>query len=85
MNNISTSKNIGIILETRNDQRIFYTWVLPWSIRGVVLNFLTLGKALSYSNKLWNLTDKDDICNVVNANVLLYLGKLNKLEKFSNI
>lgn len=75
MNNILIPKNIRIILENRNDQGIFYTWVLPRSVRGAILNFITLGKALSYSNEIWNLTDKDDICNAVNANVLLYLGE----------
>jgi len=80
MNNVAVPRNIEIILENRNRQGRFYTWVLPRSIRGIALNFVTLGKSLSYSNELWKLTDKDDICSVVNANVLLYLGETQQTQ-----
>ena len=81
MNNLSVPNNIGIILGNRNKKGVFYTWVLPRSLPSIALNLRTLGKALSYSEEIWQLTDRDDICSVVNANVLLYLGENRKTQK----
>lgn len=81
MNNIPVPNNTDIILDNRNKEGIFYTWILPRSIRSITLNFITFGKALSHSKKLWQLTEKDDICCVVNANVLLYLGETPQTQK----
>ncbi|MEH2003237.1 MAG: tetratricopeptide repeat protein [Nostoc sp.] len=81
MNNIPVPNNIGIILDNRNQERIFYTWVLPRSMKSVALHLMTFGKAISHSDEIWKLTDRDDICSVVNANVLLYLGENRKTRK----
>lgn len=75
MHNISHPANTKILLANRDQQGMFYTWVLPRSFRTIFLNLRTLGKALSYSNDLWKLTNKDDVCCVANANALLYLGE----------
>ena len=81
MNNLSVPNNMGIILGNRNKKGVFYTWVLPRSLPSIALNLRTLGKALSYSEEIWQLTDRDDVCSVVNANVLLYLGENQKTQK----
>lgn len=81
MNGIPIQPNTAIILDNRNQQGLFYTWLLPISIRGIVLNLLTLGKRFSYLEKFWETTDKDDICCVVNANVLLYLGENRQTQR----
>ncbi|QLE45947.1 tetratricopeptide repeat protein (plasmid) [Nostoc sp. C052] len=80
-NNISIPKNQGIIFENRNKQGLFYTWMLPRSIRSIVLNSITFGKGLSFSREFWNLTNRNDICCVVNANVILYLGEIKQTKK----
>lgn len=81
MNNVAFPKNIGIILENKNQQGLFYTWLFPNSLRKLSLWLLTTGKAFSSSNELWKLTDKNDICCVVNANTLLYLGETKQTKK----
>ncbi|MEG4805113.1 phytanoyl-CoA dioxygenase family protein [Microcoleus sp. ARI1-B5] len=81
MNGIPIQPNTAIILDNRNQQGLFYTWLLPRTIRGIVLNLLTLGKRFSYLDKFWKTTDKDDICCVVNANVLLYLGENRQTQR----
>ena len=81
MNGIPIQPNTSIILGNRNRQGLFYTWLLPRAIRGIVLNLLTLGRRFSYLDKFWETTDKDDICCVVNANVLLYLGENRQTQR----
>ncbi|MGB6295605.1 MAG: UbiA family prenyltransferase, partial [Rivularia sp. (in: cyanobacteria)] len=81
INNISFNKNIGFILDNRNKDGIFYTWILPRSMRSILLNVITFGKALSNSEGVWQAAEKDDICCVVNSNVLLYLGETTKTQK----
>ncbi|RCJ32535.1 hypothetical protein A6769_27780 [Nostoc punctiforme NIES-2108] len=81
MNNIPVPNNIGIILDNRNHEGVFYTWVLPRSMKSVALHLMKFGKAISHSDEIWKLTDRDDICSVVNANVLLYLGENRKTRK----
>jgi len=81
LNNLPVPKNRSIILGNRNKEGLFYTWVLLRSIPSITLNCITLGKALSHSEQLWQQTDKDDICCVVNANVLLYLGETAQTEQ----
>ena len=81
INNIPSPNNKNIILGNRNHEGFFYTWVLPRSITSVILNLITFGKALSYSDEIWQLTDRDDICSVINANVLLYLGENKNTQK----
>ncbi|MBN3958899.1 tetratricopeptide repeat protein [Nostoc sp. NMS8] len=81
MNSIPIQPNIAIILGNRNRQGLFYTWLLPRYFRGIILNFLTLGKRFSCLDEFWQLTNKDDICCVVNANVLLYLGENKQTQK----
>ncbi|WP_375492448.1 phytanoyl-CoA dioxygenase family protein [uncultured Nostoc sp.] len=84
MNNISLPNNIGIVMENRNKQGVFYTWLFPNSLRKLTLSLLTLGKAFSNSKELWELTNKDDVCCGVNANVLLYLGESQQTQKVIN-
>ncbi|MDB9315599.1 phytanoyl-CoA dioxygenase family protein [Spirulina sp. CS-785/01] len=81
LNNLPVPKNHPIILGNQNKEGLFYTWILPRSIPSITLNYITLGKALSHSEQLWQLTDKDDICCVVNTNVLLYLGESTQTEQ----
>jgi ectoine hydroxylase-related dioxygenase (phytanoyl-CoA dioxygenase family)/4-hydroxybenzoate polyprenyltransferase len=81
INNIPIPNNQRIILGNRNHQGIFYTWVLPRSIPSIALNLITFSQALSYADEIWQLTDPDDVCSVVNANVLLYLGENKGTEK----
>lgn len=81
LNNLPVPKNRSIILGNRDRAGLFYTWVVPRSLQSLSLNFITVGKALSHSEQLWQLTKKDDVCCVVNANVLLYLGKTPQTEQ----
>lgn len=81
LNNLSIPKNRSIILGNRDRVGLFYTWVVPRSLQSLSLNIITIGKALSHSDQLWQLTNKDDVCCVVNANVLLYLGETLQTEQ----
>ncbi|MEH2059245.1 MAG: tetratricopeptide repeat protein [Nostoc sp.] len=81
MNGIPIQPNTAIILGNRNRQGLFYTWLLPRTVRGIILNLVTLGKRFSCLDEFWQLTNKDDICCVVNANVLLYLGENIQTQK----
>ncbi|QLE44447.1 tetratricopeptide repeat protein [Nostoc sp. C052] len=81
MNGIPIQPNTAIILGNRNRQGLFYTWLLPRYVRGIILDLVTLGKRFSCLDEFWQLTNKDDICCVVNANVLLYLGENIQTQK----
>lgn len=81
MNNVPFPDNTKIIFENRNDQGLFYTWVLNNSPRRLILSLLTKGKSFAHVDKIWNLTTKDDICCAVNANVAFYLGEIPQTQK----
>jgi hypothetical protein len=67
--------NHGLIYDSRDPQGRFYTWLYQAnSLRKRILWLRTRGKAFSYSDDLWQWTTGTDVCVVVNANVVLYLG-----------
>ncbi|BAQ61823.1 hypothetical protein GM3708_2229 [Geminocystis sp. NIES-3708] len=84
MNNVPFPDNTKIIFENRNDRGLFYTWVLNNSPRRLILSLLTKGKSFAHVDKIWNLTNKEDICCTVNANVALYLGEIPQTQKLIN-
>ena len=63
-NNIKVPDNKEIILNNKNDQGIFYTWILSVS-----------GKEALHSNDNWIINQEEDVCCVVNANVILYFSE----------
>ena len=70
INNIAFPENTEIILNNRNRNDIFNTWLLSGD-----------GKKDLYSNDSWIINQEDDICCLVNSNVLLYLGEIKETEK----
>ena len=70
INNIAFPENTEIILNNRNRNDIFNTWLLSVD-----------GKKGLYSNDSWIINQEDDICCLVNSNVLLYLGEIKETEK----
>lgn len=70
INNITFPENTEIVLNNRNKNDIFNTWLLSVD-----------GKKVLYSNDSWIINQEDDICCIVNSNVLLYLGEIKETEK----
>ncbi|MGB3653517.1 MAG: tetratricopeptide repeat protein [Rivularia sp. (in: cyanobacteria)] len=70
INNISFPDNTKTIVNNRNSEDIFHTWLLSIP-----------GKKVLYSNDTWTINQEDDICCIVNSNVLLYLGEIKETEK----
>lgn len=67
--------NRGFFYDSRDPRGRFYTWLYkPDSIRKWWLWLRTRGKAFSHTDELWLYTQGSDVCIVVNANVLYYLG-----------
>jgi ectoine hydroxylase-related dioxygenase (phytanoyl-CoA dioxygenase family)/thioesterase domain-containing protein/4-hydroxybenzoate polyprenyltransferase len=79
-NNISFTDNTGFLFANQNKIGAFYTWILPRSIKSILLNVITFSKALSSSEAFWTTTVKDDVCCAVNSNVLLYLGERKETQ-----
>jgi hypothetical protein len=68
--------NLGIVTDSRDPKGRFYTWLYkPDSLRKLVLWTRTFGRAFCYSDVIWQFTEKKDVCSVVNANVVHYLGE----------
>ena len=68
--------NHWLFCESHDPHGAFYTWLYrPNTLRKLWLWLRTGGKAFSYQEKIWQWTGKDDVCAVVNANVLFYLGE----------
>jgi hypothetical protein len=75
-NGFSVPDNAGLFYDSRDAKGAFYTWLYkPNSRRKWRLWLQTKGRAFSHQNKIWQVTSKDDVCAVVNANVVLYLGE----------
>ncbi|MGB5969190.1 MAG: phytanoyl-CoA dioxygenase family protein [Spirulinaceae cyanobacterium] len=79
-NNIPFTDNTGFVLANQTKIGAFYTWILPRSIKSILLNVITFGKALSSSEAFWKITVKSDVCCAVNSNVLLYLGERKETQ-----
>ncbi len=75
-NGIPVPKNAGLFHDSKNSQGAFYTWLYTAnSPRKWLLWLRTRGRAFSYRDEIWQWTAKDDVCAVVNANAILYLGE----------
>jgi hypothetical protein len=75
-NGFSVPSNRGIFHDSRDSKGAFYTWLYTAnSLRKKILWLRTRGQAFSYRDQIWRWTGKDDVCAVVNANVVLYLGE----------
>jgi ectoine hydroxylase-related dioxygenase (phytanoyl-CoA dioxygenase family) len=73
---VAIPDNKGLFYDSRDARGAFYTWLYKAnSPRKWLLNLRTRGKAFSYTKELWQWTSGDDVCAVVNANVLMYLGE----------
>jgi hypothetical protein len=73
---VGIPNNRSLFHDSRDPRGAFYTWLYKAdSLAKWLLWCRTRGKAFSYTNQLWQWTGKDDVCAVVNANVLLYLGE----------
>lgn len=69
-NNVIFPENINIVLKNKNQQDIFYTWL-----------FSTSKGKIYCSNNAWSINQENDVCCVVNANILLYLGETEQTQK----
>jgi len=79
---VKVPNNRGLFYDSRDAQGRFYTWLYQAnSLRKKMLAFRTKGQAFSYSEELWQWTSGTDVCVVVNANVLLYLGDTRGTKK----
>jgi hypothetical protein len=75
---VAIPDNKGLFYDSRDARGAFYTWLYKAdSLRKWLLSLRTGGKAFSYTKELWQWTSGDDVCAVVNANVLTYLGATN--------
>jgi hypothetical protein len=74
--------NRWLFHDSRDPRGAFYTWVYKANtLRKKWLAYKTRGQAFSYSDQLWQWTSADDVCAVVNANVILYLGETRYTRK----
>jgi hypothetical protein len=75
-NGFSVPPNQYLFLDSRDAKGAFYTWLYkPDSYRKLLLWLRTRGRAFSHRREIWGWTRKEDVCAVVNANVLTYLGE----------
>jgi hypothetical protein len=75
-NRIAIPDNRWLFHQSRDRRGLFYTWLYRAdTLRKKLLAWRTGGKAFSYRDEIWQFTQKDDVCSVVNANVILYLGE----------
>jgi len=73
---IAIPDNRWVFHDSRDSRGLFYTWVYTANtLHKRWLAFRTRGRAFSCTDELWQFTRPDDICAVVNANVILYLGE----------
>ena len=73
---VSIPKNDWLFYDSRDKRGAFYTWLYKAdSPRKWLLYLKTGGKAFTYTKELWQWTKGDDVCAVVNANALMYLGE----------
>lgn len=74
--------NHGLFYDSRDKRGAFFTWLYKAdSARKWILWLRTGGKAFSFTKELWQWTSADDVCAVVNANVLMYLGETSGTRK----
>jgi hypothetical protein len=79
---IAVPDNRWVFHDTRDPSGRFYTWVYKAdSLRKKWLAYRTKGEAFSYTKELWLYTSADDVCAVVNANVILYLGETSQTRR----
>jgi hypothetical protein len=79
---VKVPNNRGLIYDSRDPQGRFYTWLYQAnSLRKKILSLRTRGQAFSFSEELWQWTTGTDVCVVVNANVLRYLGDTRGTRK----
>ena len=78
----SVPDNDWLFYDSRDKRGAFYTWLYKAnSSRKWLLWLRTGGKAFSYTKELWQWTSGDDVCAVVNANVLTYLGENTRTQR----
>ena len=79
---VSIPSNGWLFYDSRDKRGAFYTWLYKAdSPRKWLLYLKTGGKAFTYTKELWQWTKGDDVCAVVNANVLTYLGETEGTRK----
>jgi hypothetical protein len=81
-NGYPVPENQGLFHDSQDSKGAFYTWLYtPNSPRKRLLWLRTGGRAFSYQDKIWQWTGKDDVCAVVNANAVLYLGETRQTSR----
>ena len=79
---ISIPDNHWLFYESRDKRGAFLTWLYKAdSLRKKWLSFKTRGKAFTFTEELWQWTKGEDVCAVVNANCLMYLGENESTRK----
>ncbi len=79
---VAIPDNHWLFYDSRDARGAFYTWLYKAdSWRKKLLSWKTGGKAFSFTKELWQWTKGEDVCAVVNANVLLYLGETDGTRK----
>jgi cyclopropane fatty-acyl-phospholipid synthase-like methyltransferase len=74
-------RNHWLFHDSRDRRGVFHTWLYkPDSLRKWLLHLRTVGQAFAHTDAMWQLTARDEICAVVNANVVLYLGDTRRTQ-----
>lgn len=79
---VSIPDNHWLFFDSRDKRGAFFTWLYKAdSLRKKWLSFKTGGKAFTFTEELWQWTKGEDVCAVVNANCLMYLGESEGTRK----
>jgi ectoine hydroxylase-related dioxygenase (phytanoyl-CoA dioxygenase family) len=79
---VTVPDNHWLFYDSRDKRGAFFTWLYKAdSWRKKLLSLKTGGKAFSHTDELWQWTKGADVCAVVNANCLMYLGETDGTKK----
>ena len=79
---VAIPDNHWLFYDSRDPRGAFYTWLYKANTpRKWLLWLKTGGKAFSFTKELWQWTSGDDVCAVVNANAVMYLGETDGTKR----
>ncbi len=79
---VAIPDNHWLFYHSRDKRGAFFTWLYKAdTLRKKWLSLKTGGKAFTFTEELWQWTKGEDVCAVVNANCLMYLGETDGTRK----
>ena len=79
---VTIPDNHWLFYDSRDKRGAFFTWLYKAdTLRKKWLSLKTGGKAFTFTEELWQWTKGEDVCAVVNANCLMYLGETDGTRK----